>query len=234
MLIDDLRREIARNDKPENKLNYQRFFKEKLADPYGIKTAVLRRISNQFYRKIGGNSKKEVFDLCDQILAADERYFRFFAFEWAGKRKDQFNKGDFGRFERWLKNYVDNWGACDHLCGSVIGPLILKFPELTTRTKKWIKSKNRWLRRAAAVCLIVPVSHGVLLEKVFATADLLLTDNDDMVQKGYGWMLKVAGDKYREEVFAYVMKNKLNMPRTALRYAIEKYPDNMRREAMKK
>ena len=69
---------------------------------------------------------------------------------------------------------------------------------------------------------------------VFKTADLLLTDDDDMVQKGYGWMLKEAANRFPNEVFNYVMKNRRDMPRTALRYAIEKYPAAKRKEAMKK
>jgi len=67
----------------------------------------------------------------------------------------------------------------------------------------------------------------------FEIADLLLTDADDMVQKGYGWMLKEAGLNFRDEVFEYVMKNKDKMPRTALRSAIEKLPADMRKKAMR-
>jgi 3-methyladenine DNA glycosylase AlkD len=55
-----------------------------------------------------------------------------------------------------------------------------------------------------------------------------------MVQKGYGWMLKVASGIHQKEVFEYVMKNKDRMPRTTLRYAIEKMPKNLKAEAMKK
>jgi 3-methyladenine DNA glycosylase AlkD len=55
-----------------------------------------------------------------------------------------------------------------------------------------------------------------------------------MVQKGYGWALKVASEKHQEEVFAFVMKNKKNMPRTALRYAIEKMPPVRKKEAMER
>ena len=61
-----------------------------------------------------------------------------------------------------------------------------------------------------------------------------MTDSDDMVQKGYGWMLKVASNQFPNEVFRYVMKNKNEMPRTALRYAIEKLPSDKRKQAMKK
>ncbi|MBU4228477.1 DNA alkylation repair protein [bacterium] len=64
--------------------------------------------------------------------------------------------------------------------------------------------------------------------------DITLLDKDDLVQKGYGWLLKVASHLHQKEVFDYVMKNKENMTRTALRYAIEKMPQSLRREAMKR
>ena len=63
-------------------------------------------------------------------------------------------------------------------------------------------------------------------------SDILFTDKDDMVQKGYGWMLKEASRNHQAEVFDYVMKWKAKMPRTALRYAIEKMPVEMRKKAM--
>jgi 3-methyladenine DNA glycosylase AlkD len=55
-----------------------------------------------------------------------------------------------------------------------------------------------------------------------------------MVQKGYGWMLKAASETHQKEVFDFVMKNKSAMPRTSLRYAIEKMPAEMKAKAMKK
>ena len=234
MIVDKLRQEIALYDKPENRINYQQFFKEKLERPFGLKTPILRKISSRLFRNVKSQPKKQILDLCDELLILQERYFRFFAFEWAIKVKDQYVSTDFARFERWLKKYVDNWGTCDHLCCGPIGNVVWQYPESAVKTKKWIPSKNRWLRRAAAVSLIIPVRHRLLLDEVFATADKLLTDSDDMVQKGYGWMLKVAGDQFPDEVFDYVMKNKADMPRTSLRYAIEKYPANKRKLAMKR
>ncbi len=90
------------------------------------------------------------------------------------------------------------------------------------------------MRRAAAVTLILPAKRGKFLEDVFEIAGILLTDVDDMVQKGYGWMLKVASQAHQAEVFDYVMKNKSLMSRTALRYAIEKMPKELKEMAMKK
>jgi len=74
----------------------------------------------------------------------------------------------------------------------------------------------------------------LFLNDIFEIADILLLDKDDLVQKGYGWMLKAASEAYQEEVFDYVMSKKDIMPRTALRYAIEKMPADLKAEAMKK
>jgi 3-methyladenine DNA glycosylase AlkD len=233
-VISLLKQELNKIDKPANRLNYQRFFKEKLEQPVGIKTAVLRKISNRCFRELRDLPPKEMLKLCDGLLASGEHYARFFAFEWSDKIRDDFTTSDFSLFQRWLKKYVDNWGACDHFCGSTIGPLLLLYPELVKRTELWARSRNRWLRRASAVCLISPVRNRLLLDQVFSRADTLLTDSDDMVQKGYGWMLKEASNVYPKEVFAYVMAHKDQMPRTALRYAIEKYPPAKRKQAMRR
>ena len=158
---------------------------------------------------------------------------RFVAFEWAGKIEKQYTRREFTRFERWLKLYVDGWGSCDHLCG-VLGKLIAKFPDLSPKRKKWTTAKNMWLRRAGAVALIEPVSRGLLLKDVFKTAEILMMDEEDLVQKGYGWMLKVTGDHFFADAEKFVMKHKNRMPRTALRYAIEKWPAAKRKRAMKK
>jgi 3-methyladenine DNA glycosylase AlkD len=225
---------IIEHDKPINRLNYQRFFKEKLKDPYGLKTSILRKISNDCFKELKGRSKNEILEICDQLLEAGQKYFRFFAFEWAGKFKSQYEKNDLNLFEVWLKNYVDGWSSCDHLCGGPLGNLFIKYPASSKRTVKWARSKSMWQKRAAAVSLILPVRNGLLLDRAFEISDLLLADEDDLVQKGYGWMLKEANERFPVEVFDYIMKNKQVMPRTALRYAIEKMAEAKRRQAMSK
>ena len=90
------------------------------------------------------------------------------------------------------------------------------------------------MRRAAAVTLIIPARKGLFLNDIFEIAELLLADKDDLVQKGYGWMLKAASQAYQTEVLDFVIKYKTTMPRTALRYAIEKMPQEMKAQAMKR
>jgi 3-methyladenine DNA glycosylase AlkD len=109
-----------------------------------------------------------------------------------------------------------------------------KYPQYLKVLKQWARSSNMWVRRASAVSLIVPAKHGMFLKDVFELADILLYDKEDLVQKGYGWLLKEASRKNCREIFGFIMKHKADMPRTALRYAIEKMPENLRKKAMAK
>ena len=90
------------------------------------------------------------------------------------------------------------------------------------------------MRRAAAVTLIIPARKGKFLDDILEIADILLEDQDDLVRKGYGWMLKAASEANQHAIFDYVMRNKSVMPRTSLRYAIEKMPKELKDKAMMK
>jgi len=115
-----------------------------------------------------------------------------------------------------------------------VGEFVEMYPETISVLKRWAISTNRWMKRASAVSLIIPARHGLFLNDIFEIADILLMDSDDMIQKGYGWMLKAASQAHEKEVFEYVMKKKAVMPRTALRYAIEKMAVEFKRKAMEK
>jgi 3-methyladenine DNA glycosylase AlkD len=134
----------------------------------------------------------------------------------------------------WIEKYIDNWAKCDGFCNHTVGDLIMKYPQDIEELKAWASSNQRWLKRASAVSLIIPARKGMYLQDIFEIAQRLLTDPDDMVQKGYGWMLKESSRIHQDEVFQFVYDNKKQMPRTALRYAIELMPAEMRKEAMKR
>ena len=79
-----------------------------------------------------------------------------------------------------------------------------------------------FLRRAAAVALIQEAKHGRRTDRILEIAELLIGDSDDMVQKGVGWLLKVAYAKKPREIVAFLEKRKATTPRLILRYAAEK------------
>jgi 3-methyladenine DNA glycosylase AlkD len=232
-IITEIRKKLKQHSDEKTKNSFQRFFKEKIK-AHGVKTPLVVKIAKEHFKKIRHKPKPSIFALCEEFLKSAYMEESFIAYDWSNSLHEHYEPKDFKTFERWVKNHVSNWAQCDSLCNHTIGKFIEKFPQFIKELKIWTKSENRWVRRAAAVALIIPARKGMFLKDIFQICDSLLTDKDDMVQKGYGWLLKEASHEHQKEVFNYVMKHKQVMPRTALRYAIEKMPENLRKKAMEK
>lgn len=234
-IIKEIRRKLEENVDKKTNNNFQRFFKEEVKY-YGVKTNIVEKIAKENFNKIKSAkwSKKEILKLCSELFKSGFCEEAWIAANVAYYIHEDYAPEDFKVLKNWVENYIDNWAKCDTLCNHAIGSLIEQYPKLIEKLKIWTKSKNRWVKRAAAVSLIIPARKGMFLKDIFEISDSLLIDQDDMVQKGYGWMLKEASRKHQKEVFEYVMRNKKVMPRTAFRYAIEKLPPDLKQKAMEK
>ncbi len=228
-----IREELKNNVDKKTLENSQRFFKEKIKF-HGVRVPIVNKISRKFFKHFVSKTKLEIFDLCDKLWQSGYIEESFIACHWSYYIHNRYEPEDFQVFERWIHNYVNNWASCDTLCNHTVGEFIEMYPDYVTRLKAFAKSKNRWMRRASAVSFIIPARKGKFLDDILEIADILLLDKDDLVQKGYGWMLKVASEANQPEIFKYVIKNKSIMPRTSLRYAIEKMPRDLKTVAMQK
>jgi 3-methyladenine DNA glycosylase AlkD len=227
-----IRQQLKQNSDPHTKDTGQKFFKEKVKT-YGVKTAIVTKIAKLYDKEISGMDKNDVFAVCEEFWRSGYMEESFIACHFSYLIRKNFEPADFKVFEKWVGSYVSNWASCDTLCNHTVAAFVEMYPEYIKNLKKWTGSKNRWIKRAAAVTLIIPARNGKFLNDIFEIADGLLADDDDLVQKGYGWMLKAASEAHQKQVFEYVMKNK-TMPRTALRYAIEKMPEDLKNMAMAK
>jgi 3-methyladenine DNA glycosylase AlkD len=211
----------------------RRFFKEPVK-LYGVKTAAVMKLADRTFRELHNKDKTAVFPLCEELFSSGCMEESFIAARWSEKLHRQYEPDDFGIFERWVDTYVTNWASCDTFCNHTVGSFMEMFPEYARRLTAWARSENRWVRRGAAVSLIVPAKRGMFLGEAFSIADILLIDTEDLVQKGYGWLLKEESRKHQDEVLTFVLARKEKMPRTALRYAIELMPPEKRKLAMAK
>lgn len=224
--------DLKKYSDPVYQKSVQRFFLEPIKC-YGVRKDTVKKIAKLFWLEIKDGSKSEIFDLCDQLLDIGYMETSIVAFQWSLLLKKRYELSDIKVFESWLSKYVTNWALCDDLCGGALGVLLKHYPELIDTTESWLYSKNRWMRRASVVCLIYAGLTRDQLPIIFNRCTILLTAEDPMIQKGYGWLLKKTADRYQKEVFDFVMQHKNTMPRTALRYAIEKMPVSFKNEAMR-
>lgn len=232
-VIEKIKLRLRESADEKTRESSKRFFREEVI-VYGVKTAITSTIAKEVFSDVRDFTKAEVFQLCEELWKSGYLEESFIACNLAYRVKKQYGPADFAMFERWVDKYVKNWASCDTLCNHSVNAIIEKYPGYLQDLKRWAKSPNLWMRRASAVTLIVSAKRGSFLEDIFEIADILLEDKEDMVQKGYGWMLKAASQANQIEVFNYVIRNKKVMPRTALRYAIEKMPAELKRRAMEK
>ena len=233
LVISQIRRDLESHADPEIRKTSQQFFKEEIKC-YGMKSATVIAIAKKYWKIVKERSKPEIFALCEELYQSGYIEESFIVSNWAYALSERYEREDLMVFRYWIDTYITNWASCDGFCNHTMGSFIEQYPEYIDEMKCWTQSQNRWMRRAAAVSLIIPAKRGKFFDESIEIADLLLTDTDDMVQKGYGWLLKEASRMHQKEVFDYVMKNKRAMPRTALRYAIELMPRELRAGAMKK
>lgn len=232
-IIEKIRIELRKNIDKKTQTSSQNFFKEKIKS-YGVKVPAVHQMSKEYFKLVDFKTKSEIFDLCESLWQSGFIEESLIACNWSYYIHEKYEPEDFQIFEKWINDYVNNWASCDTLCNHTIGTFIEMYPEFLARLKELANSENRWVRRAASVTLIKPARKGKFLDDILEIADILLLDKDDLVQKGYGWMLKAASEAHQKEIFEYVMKNKSIMPRTALRYAIEKMPKDLKSKAMKR
>ena len=146
------------------------------------------------------------------------------------KTKDKKNRNQLYKIYVSSFKYINNWNLVDVTCPHVTGKHLIDKDR--TILYKWAKSEDLWTKRIAMVSTFSFIRKNDL-EDTFKIAEILLHDEHDLIHKAVGWMLREAGkrDLKREETF--LKKYYKTMPRTMLRYAIEKFPETKRQKYLK-
>lgn len=124
-------------------------------------------------------------------------------------------------------DFVNNWDLVDLSAYKIVGAYL--FEQRKKIPQKLIFSKSLWERRVAMVATFAFLERGIASE-TFRVAKRLLFDREDLIHKAAGWMLREAGKRVsRDGLAKFLKKNKERMPRTMLRYAIERFPEKERK-----
>jgi hypothetical protein len=120
---------------------------------------------------------------------------------------------------------INNWDLVDRSAPYVVGGYL--FDKQRDILYKLARSKNIWERRTAMVSTGYFIRQGDI-DDTLKIAELLLQDDQDLIHKATGWMLRAAGGIDRQKLLSFLDKYAASMPRTALRYAIEHLEKNQR------
>jgi 3-methyladenine DNA glycosylase AlkD len=158
----------------------------------------------------------------------EEKNFAIFLLEQSPAK---LSDAEFRLFESWLER-VQNWADHDGLTIYLIGPMILAKTQRAKRVREWSKSRNVWHRRAAAVSLIRGIRRGLFWEEARQVTQTLLSDQDLMVQKGLGWMLREAAKANPQQTIPFLMSIRDKTSRLVLRTACETLGHGARKKVL--
>ena len=149
------------------------------------------------------------------ILILVERY----------RRASDSEKRTIARFYLSHRQYINNWDLIDLSAHKIIGHYLLDKPK--SILYKLVVSKNIWDRRIAVLSTFYFIKNNKFGDSL-KMAKILLSDDHDLIQKATGWMLREIGKRSTKTEEEFLKKYYKIMPRTMLRYAIERFPEKRR------
>ena len=196
----------------------------------GIKVPVTREVVRRRWREVGFPELGECLDsgFHEVRLAALLTLVQ----QFAHARKDPALREEIIRFYLARTDRINNWDLVDLSCYPLLGEWLLDKEDRTLLHDLARNGKTLWEQRIGIVSTMTFVRHGQL-EDTYAIADILLHHPHDLIHKAVGWLLRETGKKDRKALEAFLADRYRDMPRTMLRYAIERFPETERKRYLR-
>lgn len=219
-------RELQRLSRDSGSFDASRYFRS--ADGlgfYNCGTAAMRALARSIYRDHRGDwTIHDAMALADLLIVDRFLESKSVGIEVVAAFRKSFTPALLGRWKRWLAaNHAANWATTDAICGALIGPLLVRFPDKARELARWSTDRNLWVRRASVVGLLHLARKGEALDLLYENARRLHRDDEDLIQKAVGWALREAGKADPARLERYLRARGPAIPRTTVRYAIERF-----------
>lgn len=230
-IADHLRRVLVNGGSAPHSEGVQKFFKEEIQSR-GWYTRELRALAKRFAKVIRGEEGLDyLVAVADNLFHGGVLEEKVLAVLLLQPSVKDCTAEHFKLFESWLER-VSTWADHDALVQYLVGPMMVAEPQRVKRVFTWAKSKNRWHRRAAAVALLRGTNRGLFWDEVQRMTHLLLHDEDDMVQKGLGWLLRETARYNARQTLPLLMAIRTESPRLVLRTACERLSEAERKRVL--
>jgi len=219
-------RDLRRMGRPSGDFDASRYFRgEQDFAFYNVGTAKMRALARSIYDNHRHWTLREAMAFADILILDRHLEAKAVGVEVLARHRRAFTPSLLPHWKRWFaRNHSANWATTDHICGVLIGPLLVKHPGAAARLRPWSAHTNMWVRRASIVGLIQLARKGVALDQLYSVARRLHSHSEDLIQKAVGWALREAGKTDMPRLERYLRANGPRIPRTTLRYAIERFP----------
>ena len=234
-MINEVKNDLNFLSIPEKKEFYPRFFKAGKGEYaegdefIGVTVPDQRKVVNEFWNKIpveelGGLLSSEIHEYRHTALLILVKKFE--------QAKQQKEKEEIAKFYLENKKYINNWDLVDNSCYKILGRFCFENKDDSV-LRSLSAEDDLWSKRIAVVSTMWHVKKGksfsLLKELVIGN----LHYNHDLMHKANGWLLREMGNINNDELLDFLKKHYKTMPRTTLRYAIEKLNEDLRQDFLK-
>jgi len=231
----EARRALKRLARPAGDFDASRYFRgDHDLGFYNTGTKPMRALAKQIHL-----AHRHQWGVSDAMAFADalivDRYLevKSIGIEVVARYRRDFAPALLARWRRWLADdYSTNWATTDAMCGMLIGPLLVKHPQLARDMRAWSKDRNMWVRRASIVGLLPVVRARSEVDLVYEIAERLHPDPNDLIHKAVGWALRESGKIDPRRLERHLRAHVGVIPRTTFRYAIERFGAAKRRHLL--
>jgi 3-methyladenine DNA glycosylase AlkD len=226
-ILENLRKDLNLYASPQKAEALKRFFKTGKGQ-YGegdIFIGVQVPDSRKIVRKYASISLKDILILLRSKIH-EKRLIALLIMVERSKRSDECERGIL--YKKYLENtkYINNWDLVDLSADKIVGSYLFDKPKDILYSLA--ASENLWERRISILATFDFIKKG-LSEDTLKLAKILLNDRHDLIHKAVGWMLREVGKRCSQAILEkFLLANYKQMPRTMLRYAIERLPEVLR------
>lgn len=232
-MIDKVKKDLKKYIDPEKAKHYPKFF-QTFEGGYGegdkfigVTVPNQRKVAKKYYKTI---SLKDVEKLLQQDIHEYRQTALFILTYKYEKLKEMKKKKEIVDLYISNTNHINNWDLVDSSAYKLLGDYLLN------KDKKLLyelaKSSNMWEQRIAIISTLKFIKKGNY-EDTLKISKLLLNHEHDLIHKAVGWMLREVGKKDYDVEYGFLVKHYSNMPRTMLRYSIEKFDEEVRQKFLK-
>ena len=230
-IVQKIKEDLKKASNPEKKSIYQRFFKTGKGEYgegdvfLGVTTPNMRSIAKKYFKDIS-------LDELEELLESKIHEHRSIALVILVNKYERLAKTPELKkeiFNFYLKHSkkANNWDLVDISCPKIVGSYLLEFPEERKVLYRLVFSNNLWQQRIAIVSTINLIKAGEL-EDTLKLSKYLFNHQHDLIHKAVGWMLRELGKQDQDLLEKFLKDNYKDLPRTTLRYAIERFEEKKR------
>ncbi len=229
--LDNIKNELKKYSNKEKIPIYQNFFKTGKGQ-YG-EGDIFLGVSVPNTRKVAIKYKEIELDVIKQLIESKIHEERLLGVLILVQKYKKTNDNKIFEFYKKHNKKINNWDLVDLSADKIVGHYYYNNQNKFSELFNLAKSDNLWERRTSIVSTYYFIKNNKFKETI-KISEILLNDKHDLIQKAVGWMLREVGKKDKKILLKFLNKYYKEMPRTMLRYSIEKFPENERKYYLNK